>query len=385
MKFLDRFKIRLVLVGFAAILLGGGSAIADFTFGTPTTLWPTLNSPYMDGSPIVAANGLSLIFASDLPNGDGECNLWVTTRATVEDDWGALVSLANVNSSADEAGPSLSADGRSLFFSSFVGTPRPGGHGKCDIWVTTRATASDPWGPPVNLDPPVNTLNNDFGPFIWGDGCTLLFSSDRDGGSGSYDLWMTTRETTDNEWATPVPLENVNSGGPELLPAMSPDGRILFFQRGYGGTTDLWMATRKSIDEPFGPPERVPSPINYLDYDDCNARFAPDGSTLYITSNRSEGGLDYDWWQVPILPTVDFNGDGKVDRLDVGFVLLYWGTDDSLCDIGPTPFGDGIVDSKDLMVLAEYGAILAGDVNYDGVVDFLDLAELAKNWLRQQP
>jgi len=50
-----------------------------------------------------------------------------------------------------------------------------------------------------------------------------------------------------------------------------------------------------------------------------------------------------------------------------------------------TAVGDGIVDSKDLMVLAEYGAILAGDVNYDGVVDFFDLAELAKNWLRQQP
>ncbi len=62
-----------------------------------------------------------------------------------------------------------------------------------------------------------------------------------------------------------------------------------------------------------------------------------------------------------------------------------WGTDKSLYDIGPTPLGDGIVDSKDFMVLARYGAMLAGDVNYDGVVDFFDLVELAKNWLRQQP
>ena len=78
----------------------------------------------------------------------------------------------------------------------------------------------------------------------------------------------------------------------------------------------------------------------------------------------------------------DFNDDGKVGRLDMGLLLLYWGTDDSRYDIGPTPFGDGIVDCKDLMVLAEHGAFLAGDTNYDGVVDLLDLAELAKNWLQ---
>jgi len=87
-------------------------------------------------------------------------------------------------------------------------------------------------------------------------------------------------------------------------------------------------------------------------------------------------------WQASIEPIVDLNGDGKVDRLDVGLLLVNWGTDNSLYDIGPTAFGDGIVDSKDLMVLAEHGAILAGDANYDGVVDFLDPVELAKNWLQ---
>ena len=354
MKFLDRFKIRMVLVVFAAILLGGGNAKADFTFGTPTTLWPNLNSPYMDGSPVVAADGLSLIFGSDLPNGDGEGNLWMTTRETVEDDWGALVPLANINSSADESCLSLSADGLSLFFSSFVGTPRPGGHGKCDIWVTTRATASDPWGQPENLGPPVNTSSNDYGPFIWDDGCTLLFISDRDGGSGSYDLWITTRETIDDDWDTPVPLENVNSNGPELFPAMSSDGLILFFQRGFQGTTDLWMATRKSIDEPFGPPERLPAPVNYPDCDDCNPIFSADCSTLYITSNNSAESWDYNWWQVPILPTVDLNGDGIVDAADMCIIVDNWGTDEPSCDIGPMPWGDGIVDVQDLIVLAEH-------------------------------
>jgi hypothetical protein len=111
-------------------------------------------------------------------------------------------------------------------------------------------------------------------------------------------------------------------------------------------------------------------------------RISPDGSMLFFTTIS---GSTYDNWLSPILPVVDFNGDSRVDHLDMGSLMLNWGTDDSRYDIGPTPLGDGIVDSKDLMVLADHGAMLAGDVNYDGVVDFFDLAEVAKNWLRQQP
>ena len=85
----------------------------------------------------------------------------------------------------------------------------------------------------------------------------------------------------------------------------------------------------------------------------------------------------------------DFNGDARIDCLDVCDMIEHWGTDNALYDIAPPPFGDGIVDGQDLLVLADHiadaGAVLTGDVNYDGLVDFLDLAELARNWLRQQP
>jgi hypothetical protein len=57
---------------------------------------------------------------------------------------------------------------------------------------------------------------------------------------------------------------------------------------------------------------------------------------------------------VPIIPIVDFNGDGIVDAADMCIMVDYWGTDEPLCDIGPTPFGDGIVDVQDLIVLAEH-------------------------------
>jgi len=58
--------------------------------------------------------------------------------------------------------------------------------------------------------------------------------------------------------------------------------------------------------------------------------------------------------QVPILPIVDFNGDVIVDSADMCIMVDHWGEDYSLCDIGPMPWGDGIVDVQDLIVLAEH-------------------------------
>ena len=53
-------------------------------------------------------------------------------------------------------------------------------------------------------------------------------------------------------------------------------------------------------------------------------------------------------------PPPDFNGDGIVDAADMSIMLDHWGESYSLCDIGPTPLGDGVVDAQDLVVLAEY-------------------------------
>ena len=59
-------------------------------------------------------------------------------------------------------------------------------------------------------------------------------------------------------------------------------------------------------------------------------------------------------YKAPIIPIVDFNGDGNIDTDDLVILVNCWGTDDSLCDIGPTPLGDGIVDMEDLKVFMSY-------------------------------
>jgi hypothetical protein len=346
-------------------------ANADYTLGTPTVIFP----PYFVTAPSVSTDGLSLYV--DAPDGSGGWEIWVSTRETIHDDWAGGIKPTPPNSSSSDGNPDISADGLTLFFNS---DRLVGGFGGHDIWLTTRATTDDPWSEPVNLGPTINGPYIDAHPSISTDGLSLFFCSTRPG-YGDRDIYLSTRATINDPWSEPVNLGPiVNSLSWDSGPDISSDGLKLFFDSerpgGYG-KMDIWLTTRTTIDDPWGVPVNL-GPIVSTSNNDYTPCISADGSILYFYSNNRLR-------QAPIIPIVDFNGDSKVDRLDMGLMMLQWGTDNSLCDIGPTPLGDGIVDSKDLMVLADHGAILAGDVNYDGVVDFFDLAELAKNWLRQQP
>jgi Tol biopolymer transport system component len=345
-----------MLVGFVAAIVfgGGGSANADFTFGTPVNLGPIVNSSADDWPPIISADGLTLYFNSNRSGGYGDHDLWVTTRPTASDPWGAPANLGSiVNGPAKEAFPSISADGLSLFFES----TRPGGYGQHDLWVTTRPTVSDPWEPPVNLGPAINTSYQDATPAISADGLSLFFESTRSGGYGNFDLWVTTRTTPDADWSAPVNLgATVNSSDWDGLPSISDDGLSLFFEsKRYGryGGGDIWVTRRATTEYDWGTPVNLGPTVNTSAYEGPGS-ISADGSTLYFISNRTGGYGGADMWQAPIIPIVDFNGDGIVDAADMCIMVDYWGTDDPLCDIGPMPWGDGTVDVQDLIMLAEH-------------------------------
>jgi hypothetical protein len=77
---------------------------------------------------------------------------------------------------------------------------------------------------------------------------------------------------------------------------------------------------------------------------------------LYFCSERPGGfgGVWGDIYQAPIITIVDFNDDGNIDADDLIILIGAWGQNEPLCDIGPTPLGDGIVDMKDLEVFMSY-------------------------------
>jgi hypothetical protein len=250
------------------------------------------------------ADGLELYFYANRqrrPEGYGGYDIYMKKREKLEDDWGPAMNLGPaVNGPYDEALPTIAPNGLELYFSGWNRDARPGGYGRADLWVTRRTTREEDWGTPENLGEAVNTDAFDARPKLLGDGLLLFFESDRPGGFGSVDLYYMRRATIADAWSAPINL------GPQVNGSSSDEQGFL----------------------------------------------SPDGSTIYFHSDRPGGYGDYDIWQTSVLPIVDLNGDGHVDGRDILLMTDAWGTDMSLCDIGPSPWGDGIVDIEDVKVLA---------------------------------
>ncbi len=227
-------------------------------FGNPTNLGPMVNSSVYtyEWDPHISPDGLELYFLLewDRPDGSYEDGIWMTTRKTKDEPWSTQVNLGpKVNSSALENGPDISSDGLELYFSTRIDTADRPGFGSHDIWVTTRKSKGDPWGTPVNLGPTVNSSALEGGPSISPDGLSLYFNSERPGGFGHRDIWVTTRKTKDDPWGTPVNLgPTVNSSGIENNPDISSDGSTLYFVSGRPGNVgspgyvDIWKTSLKA-------------------------------------------------------------------------------------------------------------------------------------------
>ncbi len=369
MQLLTDYRMKMVLVGFVvATIMSGGNAKADFTFGEPTNLGPTVNSPDRDINPRLTGNGLELYFMTERASGMGNAEIWLARRATTNDPWGEPepIDLPGMEIGKYFA-PHISADGLLLYLASDV---RPDErYGGSDIYVSTRATKDDSWSRPVNLGSVVNTSLSEACPYISANGLSLWFSGDpwptpigqRSNGYGMADIWISTYQTSERNpegyWSEPQNLGPVvNSSSMDASPFVTADGRVLLFHSdrpgGYG-SADLWMSRRDSIDDEWGIPVNLGSTVNSAS-EDAAPEISPDGFVLLFTSYRPGGYGLHDSYQAPIIPIVDLNGDGIVDSADMVIMVDHWGTNEPLCDIGPMPWGDGIVDVQDLIVLAEH-------------------------------
>jgi Tol biopolymer transport system component len=287
----------------------------------------------------------------------------MTTKQTSERNpegyWGPPENLGVfINSEYRESLPSITADGLILVFSS----KRPGGIGGYDIWLSTRPTKESPWDPPINLGSLINSEGPEFCGCISPDGCSLYYSiavsfSATNPVFYGGDIYVTTRATRESPWDVPVKMEIMPSrqGSGNWGPNISADGLALFFDSDYADVSlfpDIWLATRTHNDSGWGTPILLGPEINTQDGEQ-KPSISADGSTLYWCSGR----LAYDtWdlWQSTITPIVDFNADGNIDTSDMVMLIDGWGTDDTLYDIGPMPWGDGVVNVEDLIVFMKY-------------------------------
>ncbi len=345
-------KKVILLVLVLAFFLTKKVVNADFIFGTPTNLGPNINSSSREQGPSISADGLECYFMSNRPGGHGDWDIWVSKRETLNDAWGTPVNIGpTVNSASREGQPEISADGLSMIFDS----TRPAGHGYSDLWMTKRTTKDDGWEEPINLGPIINTSDNEWDVSFSANGLELYFCRSTSTGPLVANVWVATRATKNDPWAEPTRL-TINSSAVDSNPHILPDGLTLLFastRSGGYGRRDIWITTRQTKNSNWLEPVNLGPPLN-SQYRDDAPDISPDGSMLYFHSDRTGGSGDRDLWQVSIEPVVDLNSDGIVDSTDMCIIVDNWDTDDQLCDIGPMPWGDGIVDVQDLIVLAEH-------------------------------
>ena len=292
------------LIG-AVVILGLGVMVSDSVtaskfeeWSVPVNLGPLVNSPFDDISPHVSKNGLSLYFASTRNFGSfGGEDLWISKRAADDDPWGVPVNLGSIiNASSNERAPALSRDGHFLFFNS----DRPGGFGGSDIWVSWRSHTHDDfgWQEPVNLGAAINTAAFEGGAAFFESDDTglpqLYFVSNRPGGAGMQDIYVS---TVSGGWFGPsVRVAELSSQQSDLSPAIRHDGLEIFIGSNRPGTlglNDLWVATRRTIFDVWSDPVHLGSVINSAS-NETFPSLSSDGRTLFFNANRSDsvGGLD---------------------------------------------------------------------------------------------
>ena len=165
--------------------------------------------------------------------------------------------------------------------------------------TTTIAGSSVPmserWLEPENMGEAINSAGDDWYPVPARDGSYMVFVSKGRGGYGFGDLYIS--RFVDGAWQQAENLgPNVNTSGFETAPFLSADGQTLYFSTNFqsnNGNLNIWSCPM--VDGVAGPRTRLPSPINGSAHDCCPV-VSPDGTTMYLCSDRSGGSGDLDVW-----------------------------------------------------------------------------------------
>lgn len=189
-------------------------------------------------------DGQRMLIYRDDASGNG--NIWESHLEGVS--WSQPELLPEpVNSPYHESTASYSPDGRTLYFVS----DRPGGMGGRDIWISTRS-ADGKWSSPVNPGAAINTADDEEGVFIHPDGVTLYFSSKGRKGAGGYDVFKS--ERINGLWTTAVSLGSpINTAGDDLFFVITASGKKAYYSSNgisdTKGKRDLYEITFAPIDK----------------------------------------------------------------------------------------------------------------------------------------
>jgi len=253
----------------------------------PQNLGDSINTSDLEYFPSLTIDGQKMIFTKRIKNKE---SFYESDR--VNGDWGKAFPLeGKINSNDFNVGAqNISQDGEWLVF---TGCNFPQGNGSCDLYISYLT--KNGWSEPQNLGWDVNTEFWESTPSLSPDKRDLYFSSDRPGGYGGRDIWVS--HHNENGWSKPENLgPEINTPGDESTPFIHADNQTLYFNSsglpGYSEKPDLFV-TRKQADGKWSKPENLGYPINTIG-DEGSMIVDADGKTAYYSSDKidSKGGLD---------------------------------------------------------------------------------------------
>ncbi len=271
---------------------------------TPSNLGDSVNSEYGDYLPSITADEQTLVITRRIPKDEytldqslkEEEDFYVSYKIN-DSVWSKAKDLGPpVNTNGNEGAQCISPDGKTIFF---TGCNRPDGIGSCDLYITEKI--GNGWTIPKNMGVIVNSERWDSQPSISSDGKTLYFTSARNGGKGNMDIWKTEKDEN-GKWSKPINLgDTINTDKGEMSPFIHPDNQTLYFaSNGHMGlgNYDIFYS-RKDSSEYWRKPLNIGYPINtYADesYLIVNSK----GDLAYFSSDRKGGKGSLDIYSFPL-------------------------------------------------------------------------------------
>jgi outer membrane protein OmpA-like peptidoglycan-associated protein len=271
-----------------------------------------------------------------------------------------------LNTHGNEGAQCISPDGQYIYYTA---CNRAEGRGSCDIYFSRKI--GNTWSTPENLGEPINTSSWESQPSISSDGKTLYFASSREGGKGNIDIWKSILDES-GKFGVPINLgDSINTRYNEMSPFLHPDNQTLYFSSdgmlGMGGK-DIYYS-RKNKDGEWTKPINIGYPINTF-ADEINLLVNAKGDLAYFSSDKPGGFGKYDLYSFELYqkarPQMVSYMKGKVydaetlRKLDAKFELLNLETGEIVAQSKANPV------SGEFLVCLPVGKSYALNVSKDG-------------------
>lgn len=263
----------------------------------PINLGKNINTQYDDYHPSITVDDNTLIFTTNLPTNNPRIkqeDLFSAQKSNGQ--WNKSVPLSSINTKTNEGAQSITADGKTMFFT-ICGAPN--GHGSCDIYMSKKV--GNNWIKPQNLGEPINSKYWESQPSCSADGRTLYFTSNRPNGFGKKDLYVSYLQSN-GQWSKPANLgPEINTKYDDESPYIHADGVTLYYAtdgRPGMGKKDI-CGTKKLDKTTWATPKNLGYPINTND-DESHLIINAEGTKGYIASNRYGGNGGFDIYEFSI-------------------------------------------------------------------------------------